>query len=192
YGRVAVESNSDCVKSASREGFGGNAGLPDAKPPFGCGATSPATHLRNVFGKKMGFTDQQIVALSGAHTIGRAFKERSGTCPFGYSNAGASKYTNTDCVVRKDKKSGVGMAGGAAWTKNWLTFDNSYFKDYKSKDDHLLWFPTDQALHEDPEFKKSFDLYAQDQDAFFRDYAVAHKKLSELGAKWEPAGGVKI
>ena len=32
----------------------------------------------------MGFTDEEIVALSGAHTIGRAFKERSGACPFGY------------------------------------------------------------------------------------------------------------
>ena len=27
--------------------------------------------------------------------------------------------------MRKDKKSGCGMVGGAAWTKNWLTFDNS-------------------------------------------------------------------
>jgi L-ascorbate peroxidase len=50
-------------------------------------------HLRNVFGKKMGFTDQDIVALSGAHTIGRVFKERSGACPFGYGEQAASKYT---------------------------------------------------------------------------------------------------
>lgn len=32
---------------------------------------------------RMGFNDQEIVALSGAHTIGRAFKERSGTTPHG-------------------------------------------------------------------------------------------------------------
>lgn len=49
--------------------------------------------MRNVFGKKMGFTDQEIVALSGAHTIGRVFKERSGACPFGYGEQAASKYT---------------------------------------------------------------------------------------------------
>lgn len=31
-----------------------------------------------------------------------------------------------DCVVRVDKKPGCGMVGGAAWTKNWLTFDNGH------------------------------------------------------------------
>ncbi|OLP95429.1 L-ascorbate peroxidase S, chloroplastic/mitochondrial [Symbiodinium microadriaticum] len=176
YGRVAVTSDSECVKSASREGFSGNAGLPDAEPPFGC------------------FTDQEIVALSGAHTIGRAFKERSGACPFGYGEQAASKYTKGDCIVRKDLPGR--MVGGASWTKNWLTFDNSYFKDYK-----LSY----EALHTDPEFKKYFDLYAkafrlmckseagmEDQDAFFKDYAKAHKKLSELGSKFEPEGGIKI
>lgn len=43
--------------------------LPDAK------LGSP--HLRDVF-YRMGFNDQEIVALSGAHTLGRAHKDRSG------------------------------------------------------------------------------------------------------------------
>jgi len=192
YGRVAVDSPDQCAGPLSREGFGGNAGLPDAMAPFGCGAGDAATHLRNVFTKKMGFNDQEIVALSGAHTIGRAFKERSGTCPFGYTDAAASKHTKSACVVRKDKKSGVGMPGGEAWTKNWLTFDNAYFHDYKEKDPELLWFPTDEALHTDPGFKPTFELYGKDQKAFFHDYALAHKKLSELGAKFSPSAGIKI
>lgn len=194
YGRVAVTSPDQCVGSKSREGFAGNAGLPDAKPPFGCGATTAAEHLRNVFTKKMGFTDQEIVALSGAHTIGRAFKERSGTCPFGYGDKEASNYTKGTCIVRKDGTPGVGMAGGAAWTKNWLTFDNAYYSQYKEADadENLLWFPTDNALTTDPAFKPTFELYAKDQTAFFRDYAKAHKKLSELGAVFEPPQGIKI
>jgi L-ascorbate peroxidase len=191
YGRVAVTDPEECVGPTSREGFGGNAGLPDAKPPFGCGATTPAAHLRNVFSKKMGFTDQEIVALSGAHTIGRAFKERSGTCPFGYGES-ASKYTKESSIARMDGKEGIGMAGGAAWTKDWLTFNNTYFSKYKEAvgDEHLLWFPTDECLHKDESFKKYFDLYASDESKFFADYAKAHKKLSELGCKFDPPQGI--
>ena len=59
YGRVSATGPEQCAGPTSREGFGGNAGLPDAKPPFGCGAATPEAHLRNVFTKKMGFTDQE-------------------------------------------------------------------------------------------------------------------------------------
>ncbi|XP_031286917.1 L-ascorbate peroxidase, cytosolic [Pistacia vera] len=40
-------------------------------------ATKGSDHLRDVFGT-MGLSDQDIVALSGGHTLGRAHKERSG------------------------------------------------------------------------------------------------------------------
>lgn len=30
------------------------------------------------------------------------------------------------------------------------------------------------------------EKYAEDQDAFFEDYAEAHAKLSNLGAKFDP------
>ncbi|XP_008352433.1 L-ascorbate peroxidase 3-like [Malus domestica] len=68
------------------------------------------------------------------------------------------------------------------WTKEPSKFDNSYFVDLlKGETEGLLQLPTDKALVEDPVFRRYVELYARDNDAFFRDYAVSHKKLSELG-----------
>lgn len=71
-----------------------------------------------------------------------------------------------------------------AWTKDPLKFDNSYFVELlKGETDGLLKLPTDKVLVEDPVFRRYVELYAKDEDAFFRDYAESHKKLSELGFK---------
>lgn len=69
-----------------------------------------------------------------------------------------------------------------AWTKDPLKFDNSYFVELLKEDSEgLLKLPTDKALVEDPAFRRYVELYAKDEDAFFREYAESHKKLSELG-----------
>ena len=162
--------------------------LPDALAPWK-GEDSAATHLRRVF-FRMGFSDQEIVALSGAHTLGRAFAERSGTTFNGYGSAKGTAYTNGSCPARADGAEGVGMVGGRSWTKNWLKFDNSYFKD--SSKSGLLWLSTDNALTQDASFAPHFEKYAKDERAFFVDYCAAHKKLSELGSKWAVPGGVRI
>ncbi|CAD6261336.1 unnamed protein product [Miscanthus lutarioriparius] len=68
------------------------------------------------------------------------------------------------------------------WTKEPLKFDNSYFVELlKGDSEGLLKLPTDKVLVEDPEFRQYVELYAKDEEAFFRDYAESHKKLSELG-----------
>ncbi|XP_022989057.1 L-ascorbate peroxidase 3-like [Cucurbita maxima] len=68
------------------------------------------------------------------------------------------------------------------WTEDPLKFDNSYFVELlKGESEGLLKLPTDKALLEDPEFRPYVELYAKDEDAFFKDYAESHKKLSELG-----------
>ncbi|XP_022141568.1 probable L-ascorbate peroxidase 6, chloroplastic isoform X2 [Momordica charantia] len=161
YGRVDVVGPEQCPEEGR---------LPDAGPP------SPAGHLRDVF-YRMGLNDKEIVALSGAHTLGRARPERSGW------GKPETKYT----------KDGPGAPGGQSWTAQWLKFDNSYFKDIKERrDEELLALPTDAVLFEDPSFKVYADKYVEDQEAFFKDYAEAHAKLSNLGAKFDPPEGIVI
>ncbi|CAL0304279.1 unnamed protein product [Lupinus luteus] len=68
------------------------------------------------------------------------------------------------------------------WTEDPLKFDNSYFTELlKEESVGLLKLPTDKALLDDPSFRRYVELYAKDEDVFFRDYAESHKKLSELG-----------
>lgn len=59
---------------------------------------------------------QEIVALSGAHTLGRAYPNRSG------HGVASTPYTETGVP---QGHSGPGTKGGQSWTANWLTFDNS-------------------------------------------------------------------
>ena len=202
YGRCDVAGAEQCPKEGN---------LPDAEPPFAGGAHADApAHLRAVFGR-MGFGDEEIVALSGAHTLGRAFAERSGTTERGIGTKRATKYTGKGdpagagngagagaggcpfAPPRSDGKEGFGMPGGASWTRRWLTFDNSYFKrEYaaEASPGELLWLSTDEALHTDPGFKPHFDRFARDEGAFFERFAAAFAKLSERGARFVPSGGV--
>ena len=87
----------------------------------------------------------------------------------------------------------MGMPGGQSWTRRWLAFDNAYFrKEYVDEPKDLLWLSTDEALHTDPGFAPHFRRYAESQDAFFEDFAAAFAKLSERGARFRPACGVRL
>lgn len=160
YGRMDAAGPEDCAPEGN---------LPGAAAPFHDGSATPADHLRKIF-YRMGLNDKDIVALSGAHTIGRAYPNRSG-----FGKGEGTKYT----------KDGPGTKGGSSWTPEWLKFDNSYFMEVKAKrDEELLILPTDAAIFEDEGFRPYAEKYAADQDAFFADYSESHVKLSELGAKF--------
>ena len=76
----------------------------------------------------MGFGDAEIVALLGAHTLGRAFAERSGVTEHNQRSGGSTAFTAASACPRADGAKGVGMPGGQSWCKNWLSFDNEYYK----------------------------------------------------------------
>lgn len=133
-------------------------------------------------------SDEEIVALSGAHTLGRAYKDRSGL------GADKTKFTDGSKQVRSDGKDADYQTGGSSWTKQWLKFDNSYFTTIPdtSADPELLKLSSDKTLFDDDGFKPFAEKFRDSEATFFESYAKAHVKLSELGSKFEPSSGITL
>jgi L-ascorbate peroxidase len=55
-----------------------------------------------------------------------------------------------------------------------------------------LKLSSDRTLFEDEGFKPFAEKYRESEEAFFASYATAHKKLSELGCKFEPSEGISL
>jgi L-ascorbate peroxidase len=96
--------------------------------------------------------------------------------------------------MRADGKEAKYNPGGSSWTDKWLIFDNSYFHIMPdpNADPELLKLSTDKTLFGDEGFRPFAEKFRDSQDAFFESYAKAHKKLSELGSKFDPAAGIKL
>jgi L-ascorbate peroxidase len=189
FGRVDVDSPEQCSKEGNLPD--GNAcpkgtfGTTTGTSPTEC--TTAEGHLRKVF-YKMGLNDEDIVALSGAHTFGRAYKNRSG------EGAEKTKFTDGSKQLRTDGTEAKYNAGGSSWVENWLVFDNSYYQvmaDEKA-DSELLKLSTDKVIFVDPAMKPFAEKFRDSQEAFFESYARAHKQLSEQGSKFEPAEGITL
>lgn len=189
YGRIDAAGPQDCspegnlpdAEAGPNGKYGGTSGTVPTED------TSPNGHLRKVF-YRMGLNDEEIVALSGAHTLGRAHKDRSGL------GAEKTKFTDGSKQIRGDGKEATYKTGGSSWTEKWLKFDNSYFTtipDTKA-DPELLKLSSDKTLFDDEGFKPFAEKFRDDEKAFFASYAQAHVKLSELGSKFEPKEGIKI
>jgi len=133
-----------------------NGRLPDA--------TQGAQHLRDVFGR-MGFNDQEIVALSGGHTLGSAHRVRSGfdgqwtTKPLKFDNEYFTNLVNLKWTERK-------------WEGP---------PQYTDPSGTLMMLKTDIALLDDPSFRRHVEAYARDADLFRKDFSAAYAKLMALG-----------
>ncbi|KAF2692096.1 class II peroxidase [Lentithecium fluviatile CBS 122367] len=135
---------------------------PDGRLPD---ASKGASHIRAIFGR-MGFNDQQMVALSGAHALGRCHTDRSGyEGPWTFS---PTTLTNDYYKLLLEEK--------WAW-KKWN--GPKQYEDVKTKS--LMMLPTDMELIKDRSFRKYVEKYAKDNEAFFKDFSEAVVQLFELG-----------
>ncbi|KAL9126927.1 MAG: hypothetical protein Q9217_004103 [Psora testacea] len=139
---------------------------PDGRLPDGAKGSD---HLRAIF-HRMGFDDREIVALSGAHALGRCHTDRSGfDGPWSFSPT----------VVSNDY---FRLLLSEKW--QWRKWDGpKQYQDQGSKS--LMMLPTDMALVKDPVFKTHVQRYAKDHEVFFSEFKDVIVKLLELGVPFQ-------
>lgn len=139
--------------------------VPDGRLPDG---DKGADHLRSIF-YKMGFNDQEIVALAGAHALGRCHLQNSGwekpwtRAPTTFSNEYFRELVENKWHLRK-------------WNGPPMYVDPT---------EEIMMLPADMCLIEDPDFRKWVNVYRKDEARFFKDFSAAFQKLEELGCTFK-------
>ena len=73
----------------------------------------------------------------------------------------------------------------------WRPWDGpKQYEDKKTKT--LMMLPTDMSLVQDKSFNPHVKKYAQDQDAFFKDFSAVLVKLFELGVPFQSGEDARI
>jgi cytochrome c peroxidase len=135
-------------------------------------------HLRWIF-YRMGFNDQEIVALSGAHNLGRCHSDRSGF---------EGKWVNNPTRFSNQY---YRLLLSLQWKKKTLKNGVEQFVNYdEDTETELMMLPTDIALTQDKSFRKYVEIYARDKDRFFVDFTKVFEKLVELGIERDDKGTI--
>lgn len=135
-------------------------------------------HLRHIFGR-MGFSDQEIVALSGAHNLGRCHADRSGFDGAWVNNPTRFANQYFKLMLSRDWREKVLDNG----VRQFVYYD-------EDSEEELMMLPTDLALLQDDKFRPYVELYAKDKDKFFDDFANVFAKLIELGIQRDEKGAI--
>ncbi|XP_066372849.1 peroxidase 45-like [Miscanthus floridulus] len=138
----------------------------------------------NGFFSSLGLNQTDMIALSGGHTIGAAscgfFAYRLGADPA--MDPALAQHLLGSCP-------GGGPAGFAfldATTP--LRFDNEYYRNLRGGMGVLA---SDQVLYADPRSRGAVERYADDQGAFFGDFAAAMARLGRVGVRTADDGEIR-
>ncbi|CAM8896907.1 unnamed protein product [Rhodiola kirilowii] len=143
--------------------------------------------LNAMFGANK-LTQTDMIALSGAHTIGfshcRFFADRINSTPVDPTlNASYAAQLQNVCPVNVDPLLVVDMDPSTP-----RRFDNSYFPALVQRKGLLK---SDSVLFEDEMTRGTVTKFAQDADAFFKAFVEAMLKLGRVGVKTDSQGEIR-
>ncbi|SSD58763.1 related to Cytochrome c peroxidase, mitochondrial [Saccharomycodes ludwigii] len=134
-----------------------NGRLPDAN--------TDSNYVRNFFHRLNFLDDKEIVAVCGAHCLGKTHYKNSGyEGPWG---AATNIFTNEFFVNLLNE--------------NWKLETNKMGNKQYDSDKGYMMLPSDMALVQDDKFRKIVKAFADDQDYFFKVFSVGFTKILENG-----------
>ncbi|XP_027102173.2 peroxidase 31-like [Coffea arabica] len=177
------------VRLGRRDGLVSKASAVQGNLPL---PTMSLTEIIKIFGSR-GFSVQEMVALSGAHTIGFSHCKEFSSNIYNYSRALESdpSYNPRFAAALRNacadyKKNPTLSVFNDVMSPN--KFDNKYFQNLP---EGLGVLSSDRSLHSDERTRPYVELYAKDQDAFFKAFGLAMQKLSEYGVKTGGEGEIR-
>ncbi|KAJ9564814.1 hypothetical protein OSB04_000780 [Centaurea solstitialis] len=169
------------VRLGRRDGKVSKASLVEGNLPR---PTMSIEKLISIFASR-GFSVQEMVALSGAHTIGLSHCSEFASEIYNFSRTSEfdpsfnRRYAEGLRSACRDyrRNPSLSVFNDLMTPRN---FDNAYFQNLPKG---LGVLKSDRALVMDPRTKVFVDLYAKDQKRFFEDFGRAMEKLSLVGVK---------
>lgn len=154
--------------------------------------TMPMTQIIQIFQSK-GFSVQEMVALSGAHTIGFSHCKEFSSILYNYSKTSESDPAYYPEFARSLRNACADYQRNPTLSvfNDVITpnkFDNVYYDNVKKG---LGLLSSDHGLSSDPRTRGFVELYSRDQRAFFQAFATAMEKLSVYGVKTGRKGEIR-
>ena len=154
--------------------------------------TMPMSQIIEIF-QKRNFTVQEMVALSGAHTIGFSHCKEFSSNIYNHS-----KYSQYDTDYNPKFAQALQNACADYQRNPTLSvfndimtpnkFDNLYYQNLPKG---LGLLESDHGLHSDVRSRRFVEMYARDQNLFFKDFARAMEKLGVYGIKTGRRGEIR-
>lgn len=169
---IKVTGGPDIPVESGRLDFPTQQGERNIQVPPNGRVTSPAmslSQLRANF-RRMGFSDKEMVVLSGAHTLGQAHRNIS-------NHEGRWTQDNTQFNNSYFKN-----LINENWTAtNQSSRGNRVSRQFRNDDNTLMMLPTDIMLIQDANLKVFVEEYANDEEQFRNDFKNAFAKLMRNG-----------